>query len=167
MWSGLCVLSQGGPAACGVVPQAPARLEAVMRRGLKVVVLAVLAGIMGMAGIAGMPGVARAACSLQAAVTEANGDTGDTVVLAGGTYTGVALTLNASMSLVAAPGAGIVGNGSGLTVTASTIEGNGEGISTSSPATVTESTLRQRRRHLGRWPNDCNQLDSHGKHLRS
>jgi len=159
-----------------------------MRRGLKVVVLAVLAGIMGMAGIAGMPGVARAAtgatlyaspagtgdcssaaaaCSLQAAVTEANGDTGDTVVLAGGTYTGVALTLNASMSLVAAPGAGIVGNGSGLTVTASTIEGNGEGISTSSPATVTESTLRQRRRHLGRWPNDCNQLDSHGKHLRS
>jgi len=150
MWSGLCVLSQGGPAACGVVPQAPARLEAVMRRGLKVVVLAVLAGAMGMAGIA-----------------EANGDTGDTVVLAGGTYTGVALTLNASMSLVAAPGAGIVGNGSGLTVTASTIEGNGEGISTSSPATVTESTLRQRRRHLGRWPNDCNQLDSHGRHLRS
>ena len=150
MWSGLCVLSQGGPAACGVVPQAPARLEAVMRRGLKVVVLAVLAGARGMAGIA-----------------EANGDTGDTVVLAGGTYTGVALTLNASMSLVAAPGAGIVGNGSGLTVTASTIEGNGEGISTSSPATVTESTLRQRRRHLGRWPNDCNQLDSHGRHLRS
>jgi hypothetical protein len=150
MWSGLCVLSHGGPAACGVVPQAPARLEAVMRRGLKVVVLAVLAGARGMAGIA-----------------EANGDTGDTVVLAGGTYTGVALTLNASMSLVAAPGAGIVGNGSGLTVTASTIEGNGEGISTSSPATVTESTLRQRRRHLGRWPNDCNQLDSHGRHLRS
>jgi hypothetical protein len=108
-------------------------------------------------------------------VTEANGDTGDTVVLAGGTYTSVALALNASMSLVAAPGAdpvlygegrqtnnvidvnaglatisgltvtngdtGIVGNGSGLTVTASTIEGNGEGISTSSPATVTESTI--------------------------
>jgi hypothetical protein len=53
-----------------------------MRRGLKVVVLAVLAGAMGMAGIA-----------------EANDDTGDTVVLAGGTCTGVTLTLNASMSL--------------------------------------------------------------------
>ena len=167
-----------------------------MRRGLRVVVLAVLAGAMGMAGIAGVPGAAHAAtgatlyaspagtgdcssaaaaCSLQAAVTEANGDTGDTVVLAGSTYTSVALALNASMSLVAAPGAdpvlygegrqtnnvidvnaglatisgltvtngdtGIVGNGSGLTVTASTIEGNGEGISTSSPATVTESTI--------------------------
>jgi hypothetical protein len=97
-----------------------------MRRRLSVVVLAVLAGVTGMAGIAGVPGVANAAtgvtlyaspagtgdcssaaaaCSLQAAVTEANGDSGDTVVLAGGTYTDVALTLNASMSLIAAPGA--------------------------------------------------------------
>jgi hypothetical protein len=67
-----------------------------MRRGLRVMVLAVLAGVTGMAGIAGVPGVAHAApgvtlyaspagngdcssaaaaCSLQAAVTEANGDT--------------------------------------------------------------------------------------------
>src|ERR1035441_9124738 len=59
MWSGLCVLSHGGSAASGVVPWAPARMEAVMRRGLRVVVLAVLAGAMGMAGIAGGPGEGR------------------------------------------------------------------------------------------------------------
>jgi hypothetical protein len=104
-----------------------------MRRGLSVVALAVLAGV---TGIAAVPGVANAAagvtlyaapagtgdcssaaeaCSLPAAVTEANGDSGDTVVLAGGTYTGVALTLNASMSLIAAPGADPVLDGQGQT----------------------------------------------------
>jgi hypothetical protein len=104
-----------------------------MRRGLSVVALAVLAGV---TGIAAVPGVANAAagvtlyaapagtgdcssaaeaCSLPAAVTEANGDIGDTVVLAGGTYTGVALTLNASMSLIAAPGADPVLDGQGQT----------------------------------------------------
>ena len=169
-----------------------------MRRGLRVVVLAVLAGVTGMAGIAGVPGVAHAAtdatlyaspagtgdcssataaCSLQAAVTEANGDSGDTVVLAGGTYTDVALTLNASMSLIAATGAQPVldgegtqtadvidvnagpttiggltvtngntgvfgfGFGSGLTVTGSTFEGNGEGIDSTVLTTVTRSTF--------------------------
>jgi trimeric autotransporter adhesin len=167
-----------------------------MRRGLRVVVLAVLAGVTGMAGIAGVPGVAHAAtdatlyaspagtgdcssaaaaCSLQAAVTEANGDSGDTVVLASGTYTGVALQLNASMSLVAAPGAqpvldgegtqtadvihvnagpatisgltvtngdpGVGNFGSGLTVTGSTFEGNGNGLDSIALTTVTRSTF--------------------------
>jgi hypothetical protein len=169
-----------------------------MRRGLSVVLLAAMAGVTGMAGIAGAPAAsaatgvtlyaspagggdcssAAAACSLQAAVTQANGDSGDTVVLAGGTYTGVAVKLTASMSLVAAPGAAPVLDGEGidtaadvitaeagsatisgltvtggdigvaaldsaqgLTVTGSTLEGNGEGIDSTAPATVTGSTI--------------------------
>jgi hypothetical protein len=171
-----------------------------MRRGLSVVLLAAMAGVTGITGVAGLApaasaatGVtlyaspagdgdcssAAAACSLQAAVTQANGDSGDTVVLAGGTYTGVALTLNASMSLVAAPGADPVLKGEGLqtantitamtgsatisgltvtngdagvaaedsapevTVTGSTLSGNGIGIgtATNTAITVTGSTF--------------------------
>jgi hypothetical protein len=96
-------------------------------------------------------------------------------VLAGGTYTGVALQLNASMSLVAAPGAdpvldgegtqtadvidvnagpatisgltvtngdtGVANFGSGLTVTGSTFEGDGNGLDSIALTTVTRSTF--------------------------
>ena len=68
-------------------------------------------------------------------MTEANGDTGDTVVLAGGTYTSVALALNASMSLVAAPGADPVLYGEGRQ-TNNVIDVNA-GLATISGLTVT------------------------------
>ena len=148
-----------------------------MRRGLSALVLAAVTGIAGVAGIAGLvPGAsaatgvtlyaspagdgdcssAAAACSLPSAVAEANGDSGDTVVLADGTYTDVALNLTASMSLVAAPGAHPVLNGQGahenvilVNAGSATISGlavtNGDSGIQSGPSaqslTVTGSTL--------------------------
>lgn len=100
---------------------------------------------------------AAAACSLQAAVTQANGDSGDTVVLAGGTYTGVAVKLTASMSLVAAPGAAPVLDGEGTqgagtigitagsaTISGLTVTNGGTGVGAIGAAqglTVTGSTV--------------------------
>jgi hypothetical protein len=98
-----------------------------------------------------------APCSLASAVAQANAGSGDTVVLAGGTYTGVDLTLTASMSLTAAPGAHPVLTGTGVnaanvigveaatvSVSGLTITGGQSGIETFPGAgslTVSGSTL--------------------------
>jgi phage tail tape-measure protein len=64
-------------------------------------------------------------------VSQANADSGDTVVLADGTYTGVDLDLTASMSLIPASGAHPVLAGTGqetasvLSVTAGTVSVSG------------------------------------------
>jgi hypothetical protein len=97
------------------------------------------------------------ACSLQAAVAQANNETGDTVVLADGSYAGVALRLTASMSLTAAPGAHPVLTGDGtsaddvilvdagtVSVSGLTVTGGNIGIETldaAGPLTVTGSTF--------------------------
>lgn len=99
-----------------------------------------------------------APCSLASAVSQANTDSGDTVVLADGTYTGVDLTLTASMSLTAASGAHPVLTGTGeetanvvsveagtVSVSGLTITGGQSGIETFPGAgslTVSGSTLR-------------------------
>jgi hypothetical protein len=122
---------------------------------------------------------AASACSLQKAIDQANNDSGDTVVLAGGAYNVNAaggLSLYASMALTAAPGqlpilsaagtasayviqifqgttsvsgltlsgglAGIIAiSNQPLTVTGSTISGNGIGMVTTGSTTVTGSTI--------------------------
>ena len=94
-----------------------------MRGGLGVLAAVAVAAGLTMGGLAPSAGAATGAtvyaapagtgadcsstapCSLASAVAQANADSGDTVVLADGTYTGVDLTLTASMSLTAAPGA--------------------------------------------------------------
>jgi hypothetical protein len=120
-----------------------------MRSGLGVLAAVAVAAGLTMGGLAPPAGAATGAtvyaapagtgadcssaapCSLTSAVAQANADSGDTVVLAGGTYTGVDLTLTASMSLTAAPGAHPVLTGTGqvtanvLSVQAGTVSVSG------------------------------------------
>jgi hypothetical protein len=98
---------------------------------------------------------AAAPCSLGSAVGLANAASGDTVVLAAGTYTAVALKLQASMSLTAASGAHPVLQGGGtddvidvvagtVSVSGLTVTGGTTGIATEVSAdmlTVTGSTI--------------------------
>jgi hypothetical protein len=98
---------------------------------------------------------AAAPCSLDTAVGLANAASGDTVALADGTYTGVALKLQASMSLTAASGAHPVLRGGGTddvidveagtaSVSGLTVTGGTNGIDTEVTAdmlTVTGSTI--------------------------
>ena len=98
---------------------------------------------------------AAAPCSLDTAVGQANAASGDTVVLADGSYSGVALHLQASMSLTAAPGAHPVLHGDGtdavveadagtVAVSGLTVTGGAIGIGaapTAGPLTVTGSTM--------------------------
>lgn len=101
---------------------------------------------------------AATVCSLSTAIGKANADNnGDTVVLAGGGYSGVALTLTGSMSLTAAPGQSPVLAGTGannpstITINSGTVSISGltvtsgnAGIQTGSaagPLTVTGSTI--------------------------
>jgi hypothetical protein len=145
-----------------------------MRSGLGVLAAVAVAAGLTMGGLAPPAGAATGAtvyaapagtgadcsspapCSLASAVAQANADSGDTVVLAGGTYTGVDLTLTASMSLTAAPGAHPVLTGTGTTgavieadagavsVSGLTVTGGGIGIVSFHPAgplTITGSTI--------------------------
>jgi hypothetical protein len=152
----------------------PARLPVAMRRGLGVLAATALAAGLMAGGLAppahaatgvtvyadpagaGTACTAAAPCPLSAAVAQANGDSGDTVLLAGGTYTSVALQLEASMTLAAAPGAHPVLQGQGqdfnvvevdagtVTVSGLTVTAGDAGIQAddaAGPLTVTGSTI--------------------------
>jgi parallel beta helix pectate lyase-like protein/uncharacterized protein DUF11 len=144
-----------------------------MRRALSGLAVAVVAGGLMAGGLAGPAAAADGAtvyaapagagsdcsaaapCSLDSAVGQANAASGDTVVLADGSYSGVALRLQASMSLTAAPGTHPVLHGDGtdavveaaagtVSVSGLTVMGGAIGIgaaTTAGPLTVTGSTM--------------------------
>jgi hypothetical protein len=137
--------------------------------GLVVLGLAPAAGAASGATVYASPGgtgtacSAAAACSLAQAVSTANADTGDTVVLAGGTYPGTQLDILAPMTLTAAPGADSVLSGNGpdsgstvirvdstpVTVSGLTISNGQFGIVVSSAETLTVTGSTISANHIG------------------